>query len=83
MFYSSGTTGRPKGIARPAVRTPLGTAGPIDALMRRLYGLGPDSVYLSTGPLYHAAPLGWSTATQRAGGTTVVMERFDAAGPWS
>jgi long-chain acyl-CoA synthetase len=77
MFYSSGTTGRPKGIARPAVRTPLGTAGPIDALMRRLYGLGPDSVYLSTGPLYHAAPLGWSTATQRAGGTTVVMERFD------
>jgi long-chain acyl-CoA synthetase len=78
MFYSSGTTGRPKGIARPAVRTPLGTAGPIDALMRQLYGLGPDSVYLSTGPLYHAAPLGWSTATQRAGGTTVVMERFDA-----
>ncbi|HEX3963136.1 MAG TPA: AMP-binding protein [Trebonia sp.] len=78
MFYSSGTTGRPKGIARAAVRTPLGTAGPIDALMRRLYGLGPDCVYLSTGPLYHAAPLGWSTATQRAGGTTVVMERFDA-----
>jgi long-chain acyl-CoA synthetase len=78
MFYSSGTTGRPKGIARPPVRTPLGTSGPIDALMRRLYGLGPDSVYLSTGPLYHAAPLGWSTATQRAGGTVVVMERFDA-----
>ena len=51
MIYSSGTTGRPKGIARAAVRTPLGTAGPIDALMRRLYGLGPDSVYLSTGPL--------------------------------
>jgi acyl-CoA synthetase (AMP-forming)/AMP-acid ligase II len=78
MFYSSGTTGRPKGIARPPVCTPLGTAGPIDALMRRLYGLGPDAVYLSTGPLYHAAPLGWSMATQRAGGTTVVMERFDA-----
>jgi long-chain acyl-CoA synthetase len=73
MFSSSGTTGRPKGIARPPVRTPVGTAGPIDALMRQLYGLGPDSVYLSTGPLYHAAPLGWSTATQRAGGTTVVM----------
>ena len=77
MFYSSGTTGRPKGIARPAVRTPIGATGPIDELMRRLYGLGPDSVYLSTGPLYHAAPLGWSTAAQRAGGTAVVMERFD------
>jgi acyl-CoA synthetase (AMP-forming)/AMP-acid ligase II len=77
MFYSSGTTGRPKGIERPAVRTPLGATGPIDELMRRLYGLGADSVYLSTGPLYHAAPLGWSTAAQRAGGTAVVMERFD------
>src|ERR1700722_13884476 len=77
MFYSSGTTGRPKGIARLAVRTPIGATGPIDELMRRLYGLGPDSVYLSTGPLYHAAPLGWSTAAQRAGGTAVVMERFD------
>jgi acyl-CoA synthetase (AMP-forming)/AMP-acid ligase II len=78
MFYSSGTTGRPKGILRDPVRTPVGTTGPIDQLMRQLYGLGPDSVYLSTGPLYHAAPLGWSMATQRAGGTTVAMERFDA-----
>jgi long-chain acyl-CoA synthetase len=78
MFYSSGTTGRPKGILRDPVRTPVGTTGPIDLLMRQLYGLGPDSVYLSTGPLYHAAPLGWSMATQRAGGTSVVMERFDA-----
>jgi long-chain acyl-CoA synthetase len=78
MFYSSGTTGRPKGIEREPVRTPAGTTGPIDQLMRQLYGLGPDSVYLSTGPLYHAAPLGWSMATQRRGGTTVVMERFDA-----
>ncbi|MCW2524402.1 MAG: fadD [Frankiales bacterium] len=78
MFYSSGTTGRPKGVLRPPVRTPVGTTGAIDQLMRGLYGLNSDSVYLSTGPLYHAAPLGWSTATQRVGGTTVVMERFDA-----
>jgi len=78
MFYSSGTTGRPKGILRDPVRTPAGTTGPIDQLMRQLYGLGPGSVYLSTGPLYHAAPLGWSMATQRGGGTAVVMERFDA-----
>jgi acyl-CoA synthetase (AMP-forming)/AMP-acid ligase II len=78
MFYSSGTTGRPKGILREPVRRPIGTAGPIDLLMQQLYGLGPDSVYLSTGPLYHAAPLGWSMATQRCGGTAVVMERFDA-----
>ncbi|MCW2525672.1 MAG: Acyl-CoA synthetase (AMP-forming)/AMP-acid ligase [Pseudonocardiales bacterium] len=78
MFYSSGTTGRPKGILRPAVRLPVDAPNPIDVLMRDLYGLGPDSIYLSTGPLYHAAPFGWSTSVQRRGGTAVVMERFDA-----
>jgi acyl-CoA synthetase (AMP-forming)/AMP-acid ligase II len=78
MFYSSGTTGRPKGILREPVRTPLGAETAINNLMQQLYGLGSDSVYLSTGPLYHAAPLGWSTSVQRAGGTAVVMERFDA-----
>ena len=36
-----------------------------------------DTVYLSPAPLYHAAPAGWTTGTQRLGGTVVVMERFD------
>jgi long-chain acyl-CoA synthetase len=78
MFYSSGTTGKPKGILRAPVRTPAGTTGAIDHLMRSLYGLDSDTVYLSTGPLYHAAPLGWCMSAQRIGGTAVVMERFDA-----
>jgi acyl-CoA synthetase (AMP-forming)/AMP-acid ligase II len=77
MFYSSGTTGRPKGIEREPVRMPIGTTGPLDQLIHQLYGLGRDSVFLSTGPLYHAAPLAWSMATQGWGGTAVVMERFD------
>ena len=77
MFYSSGTTGVPKGILREPARIPFGTPGPIDALMRGLYGLGPDSVQLSPGPMYHAAPLGWAMTTQQIGGTSVVMERFD------
>jgi len=37
-----------------------------------------STVYLNPGPLYHTAPLGWSMATLRLGGTVVVMERFDA-----
>lgn len=78
MFYSSGTTGHPKGIAREAVRVPVGTPGTFDGLMREGFGFGADMVYLCPGPLYHAAPLAWSMATQRAGGTAVVMERFDA-----
>ena len=42
-----------------------------------LYGFDGDTVYLSPAPLYHASPAGWTTMTQRFGGTAVVMERFD------
>jgi long-chain acyl-CoA synthetase len=77
MFYSSGTTGRPKGITVQLTGEPFGTRSPLDSLMAMAYGFGPDSVYLCTGPLYHAAPLGWSLGTQRNGGTVVLMERFD------
>ena len=48
--------------------------------MNLVYGFGPDSVYLCPGPLYHAAPLGFSMGTQRNGGTVVLMERFDPVG---
>ncbi|MCW2545891.1 MAG: acyl-CoA synthetase [Mycobacterium sp.] len=78
MFYSSGTTGRPKGIKPALSGAPFGTGLTLDAMLPRLYGFGPDSVYLCTGPLYHAAPLGWSLGTQRNGGSVVVMDRFDA-----
>ncbi|PSR65231.1 MULTISPECIES: AMP-binding protein [Nocardia] len=46
--------------------------------MGSAFGFGPDSVYLSPGPLYHAAPLGWTLGTVRNGGTAIVMEKFDA-----
>jgi acyl-CoA synthetase (AMP-forming)/AMP-acid ligase II len=78
MFYSSGTTGRPKGIMPELTGQPFGTGLNIDSMMRSAFGFSEASVYLSTGPLYHAAPLGWSIGTIRNGGTVVVMERFDA-----
>ena len=80
MLYSSGTTGRPKGVKRIA---PDGPPPPIDApsplatLGQMLYGWTPDTVYLSPAPLYHAAPLGWSMAVHALGGTVIMMERFD------
>ena len=47
-------------------------------LLGGLYRFTPDTIYLSPAPLYHASPAGWTTMTQRLGGTAVVMERFDA-----
>jgi acyl-CoA synthetase (AMP-forming)/AMP-acid ligase II len=77
MFYSSGTTGRPKGIRPTEFGGPLGATNPFVLLLQGLYGGGPDTVYLSPAPLYHAAPAAWTNAVHRLGGTTVVMERFD------
>ncbi len=78
MFYSSGTTGRPKGIKPPLSGEPYGSGGGmIIALIQHLFGFSSDTVYLSPAPLYHAAPLGWTTAAQRLGGTVVVMEKFE------
>jgi long-chain acyl-CoA synthetase len=80
MFYSSGTTGRPKGIKPSLTGTPYGEGiAPILLLIQGLFGFTADARYLCPAPLYHAAPLGWSTAVQRLGGTVVVMESFDAA----
>lgn len=78
MFYSSGTTGRPKGIKPHLTPQPFGTGGgALIMLIQHMYGFTPTSTYLCPAPLYHAAPLGWSTAVQRLGATVVVMERFD------
>lgn len=77
MFYSSGTTGHPKGILPPLPPAPLGAPSFLTAMLTGLFGFGSDTVYLSPAPLYHASPAGWTTGTQRLGGTAVVMERFD------
>lgn len=78
MLYSSGTTGRPKGIAPAPVGGPIDHANPMTELAANHYGIGADTVFLSPAPLYHAAPLRWCMAVHRLGGTVVVMQRFDA-----
>jgi acyl-CoA synthetase (AMP-forming)/AMP-acid ligase II len=78
FLYSSGTTGRPKGIKFPLPAGPLGAPTALTDLFGQLYGMGPDTVYLSPAPLSHSAPLRFSMTVQRVGGTVVVMERFDA-----
>ncbi|HKT73084.1 MAG TPA: acyl-CoA synthetase [Steroidobacteraceae bacterium] len=78
MLYSSGTTGRPKGIRKPFVEgRPIDEPTPMMAMAPRRFGMGVDTVYLSPAPLYHAGPLRWAMLVQRLGGTVVIMERFD------
>jgi long-chain acyl-CoA synthetase len=79
LQYSSGTTGRPKGIKRSLPHVPPAEApGMMSALVG--YWLDAESVYLSPAPLYHTAPSVWSMQVQAAGITTVVLEKFDAEG---
>ena len=79
MYYSSGTTGRPKGIVPPALSgQAVEVPEQVSTLILSLFRAEPDSVYLCPAPLYHAAPLGWTMNMQRLGATTVVMESYDA-----
>jgi acyl-CoA synthetase (AMP-forming)/AMP-acid ligase II len=78
MLYSSGTTGQPKGVKRALPGAPFTTPTPYYNLTQRLYGFGPDTIYLSPAPLYHAAPLTFTASVLSWGGTVVVMEKFDA-----
>ncbi len=78
FFYSSGTTGRPKGIKRPMQpfekRYEL---APLEVQLRRIFRFGAGTVYLSPSPLYHATGR-FCIRTVECGGTAVVMQKFDA-----
>lgn len=77
MLYSSGTTGRPKGIKR-ALLAPPGFAEWRHRGTMAAYGFSPQTIYLSPAPLYHAAPLAYVLGVQFFGGTVVMMDTFDA-----
>ncbi|MER7411444.1 acyl-CoA synthetase [Streptomyces cacaoi] len=81
MLYSSGTTGRPKGVKPPLPGFDVDQPGdPLTAVAGQLLGLTADDVYLSPAPVYHAAPLRWCGVAHSHGGTVVLMEKFDARG---
>ncbi len=77
MLYSSGTTGRPKGIIRPLPEEPPGFTMPLFGFLDQLWQYRDGMIYLSPAPLYHSAPQAAVNLTLRRGGTVVIMERFD------
>lgn len=79
MMYSSGTTGRPKGVRKPMPGGQFDDPDPRNAGWESRPGAGPDMVHLCTSPLYHAAPYRNVAATLAGGGTCVILEKFDAA----
>ena len=79
MLYSSGTTGRPKGVCPSLPDRDISQPGDtVVAMFGGHFGLNNETVYLSPAPLYHAAPLRTCAAVQALGGTAIVMEKFDA-----
>ncbi len=82
MFYSSGTTGRPKGIARALSGAMIDDGeGSIvhGGLQSMLWGMNDSTIYLSPAPLYHSAPVSFCIAVMTLGGRVVAMPRFDPA----
>jgi long-chain acyl-CoA synthetase len=76
MFYTSGTTGQPKGIVRDAM-SPAHAAAMVE-LRRMAYGIAPGVRAVLNAPWYHSAPNSYALCMVMAGSTLYIEERFDA-----
>ena len=77
MLYSSGTTGKPKGICHPLTDASVADHNDHHAFHQETWSFDENTVYLSPAPIYHAAPAVLSISTQALGGTVVMMPGFE------
>lgn len=78
MLYSSGTTGRPKGVRPPLPSLQVDELGELNTVVfHRFYGFDDKTVFYSAAPSYHAAPLRFGMVTHAWGGTLVLRGGFD------
>ncbi|MEU8240098.1 acyl-CoA synthetase [Actinoplanes missouriensis] len=81
MVYTSGTSGRPKGVRRPLPGLDPDDVPPVSLWFFGLFGLRPfdDHVHLCCSPLYHTAVMNFAVISVQLGHTVVVMDHWDAA----
>ncbi len=77
MHYTSGTTGRPKGVWAGLWDEDVAAAAFDDEA--DLWSFGPDDVHLVCSPMYHSVSIRFAAGTLLRGGTCVVLSRFDPA----
>jgi long-chain acyl-CoA synthetase len=78
LFYTSGTTGRPKGVLRRSMLGELAAGLEFSLRPEHVHGWTDETVYLAQGPLYHVGPLSNATTVLHLGGTVVHMDKWDA-----